>query len=42
MVLFHSKEERSSFELGESTNTHSNEVENNHKEAKIKCQKSIN
>ena len=25
-----------------STNVHSDEVENNHKEAKIKCQKSIN
>ena len=25
-----------------STNVHSDEVENNHKEAQIKCQKSIN
>ena len=41
MVLFHSKEEKSSFEI-RSTNIHSNEVENNHHEAQINCQKSIN
>ena len=41
MVLYDSKEEKSSFEI-RSTNIHRNEVENNHHEAQINCQKSIN